>query len=70
MEGAGGQIAAAVADWTIDGDTFQATVVSRDAFRLKQQPLTVEVKRPKGVWTWRVTWLDCDGETLTATIQD
>jgi hypothetical protein len=54
---------------TAGGVSFTATVLSSDAFKAQQQPLTVRVRRQNGVvWTWPVESLHMAGETLTATL--
>lgn len=60
--------AAALESWSISGYVVTATVVERDAFRVTQAPLTFEVPRPNGNWTWSVQSLQITGDTLTARI--
>lgn len=59
--------AAALSSWQINGDTATATVVSADAFRVSQRPVTFVTQSPKGyTWTWPVHSLQIDGAQLTA----
>jgi len=52
---------------TRTGVSVTATVVTADAFKSQQQPLTLRIRRPSGVvWTWPVESLDIVGQTLTA----
>ena len=60
--------AADLASWEITGSSLTATVLSHDAFRVSQQPLTFVVPRTTGSWTWSVQSLQIAGTSLTATI--
>ena len=65
--------AAQLGSWSVEagpgGGTLTATVVSQDAFRVSQRPLTFVVTRPKGVvWRWPIQTLQIAGTTLTASI--
>lgn len=46
------------------GGTLTASVVSSDAFRVTQAPLTFV--HPNGTWAWPVLSLQITGNTLTA----
>jgi hypothetical protein len=44
-------------------------VLSADAFKVSQRPLTFVVRRPKGVtWRWPVQTLQIDSGSLTASL--
>lgn len=62
--------AATVGPWTLvtdpTGSTLTAQVVSHDAFKVSQQPLTFVVARPNGQWIWPIESLQIAGSTLTA----
>lgn len=65
--------AASVGSWTMnigpDGITLTASVLSADAFRVSQRPLTFVVSRPNGVtWRWPVLSLQTDSGSLTASL--
>ena len=61
--------AAVLGSWEMDGPTVTAKVISHDAFKVSQQPLTFVVQRPTGhLWTWRVQSLQITGTTLSASI--
>jgi hypothetical protein len=78
MRGAEGAVmwsyhaAASLKDWTVTADSaghrLTAQVVSHDAFRVSQQPLTFVVPRPTGQWTWPITSLQIAGTALIATV--
>jgi hypothetical protein len=52
---------------TTDGvRTLTGTVVSADAFRLAQQPLTFVVTHPTKAWSWPIHSLQVAGSALTA----
>jgi hypothetical protein len=66
--------AAALGAWTFvadatGGGTVTATVLSHDAFKVSQRPLTFVVPRSSGDWRWAITTLQIDGTSLTATCQ-
>jgi hypothetical protein len=48
--------------------TLTAQIVSRDEFRLQQQPLDVVVPAGRAEWRWRVSDLQISGTTLTASV--
>lgn len=58
--------------WTYQGQggtgTLTAQIVSRDEYRLKQQPLEVVVPAGRAEWRWRVSDLQISGTTLTANV--
>jgi hypothetical protein len=59
--------AAVLSSWQITGGTATATVVSADAFRVAQQPLTLAIQSPGGhTWSWPVESLQIDGDRVTA----
>lgn len=63
--------AATLGSWVVTaepaGNTLTAQVVSHDALRVSQQPLTFVVTRPNGyAWTWPVQSLQIAGSTVTA----
>lgn len=62
--------AATLASWSVTGgDKLTATIVSSDAFRVSQHPLTFQVRRPSGhVWTWAIQSLQIAGTTLQASL--
>lgn len=65
--------AASVGPWTItaegSGGTLTATVVSHDASRVSQQPLTFVVTRPGAQpWRWELATLQINGDHLIATL--
>lgn len=69
----GYHLAASVGKWTVvsdrSGTNLTATVVSHDAFKVSQRPLTFVVDRPRGhSWQWSIKTLQIAGETLTATL--
>jgi hypothetical protein len=78
MRGAAGavmwsyHVAASLADWTYtaepDGGTVTAKVVTHDAFKVSQQPVTFVVRRPTGQWTWPIQSLQIANGTLTARV--
>jgi hypothetical protein len=59
-------------NWTMTpgktGVSVTADVVSVDAFRASQQPLTFVVHRPQATWKWPVHTLQIAGTSLTATL--
>ena len=49
--------------------SMTAAVISSDAFRVSQQPLTLVVPRPNGnAWRWPIQSLQIAGSTLTASL--
>jgi hypothetical protein len=64
--------AASVGKWTVTADasghTLTAVVVSHDAFKVSQRPLTFVVDRGRGQWIWSINTLQIAGDTLTATL--
>lgn len=75
MRGAVGEIryvyhrAATLGAWSMDGGQLTAQVISHDAFRLSQQPLTFVVSRAGGVsWCWPLTGVHLEGTSLQATV--
>lgn len=60
--------AAELAAWEVSGSTLTATVVSHDALRIQQQPLTFVVPRSTGSWVWSIQSLQMTGTSLTATV--
>lgn len=66
----GYQQAASLGPWTVTADgsecSLSATVVSEDAFRVRQSPLTFRVSRQTGRWTWPILTLHIAGGALTA----
>lgn len=78
MRGHGGEvrwgyhIASTLKSWTLAaepaGGTLTAEVVSHDAYRVSQQPLTFVVPRPHGQWSWPVQSLQITGTSLRATL--
>lgn len=62
--------AATVTAWTVTRDdsgwVLTATLVTSDAFRLSQQPLTFEAPHAHGVWTWPIQTLQIAGAALQA----
>lgn len=61
--------AASVGAWTIEGGHLRAQVISHDAYRLTQQPLTFTVYRPNGVtWTWGLSDVSVTDTELHGTI--
>lgn len=63
--------AAELGAWTLDGPTLSAHVLSHDAFRISQSPLTFVVKRPKGLpWVWAIdTYTIAHDGTFTASVR-
>jgi hypothetical protein len=65
--------AASLGPWTMtmgpEGITLTASVLSADAFKVSQRPLTFVVRRPKGVtWRWPIQTLQTDSGSLTASL--
>jgi hypothetical protein len=65
--------AASLGSWTAtkgpEGITLTASVLSSDAFKVSQQPLTFVVVRPNGVtWRWPIQSLQIDSGSLTASL--
>jgi hypothetical protein len=65
--------AAALGSWTMttgaEGITLTASVLSADAFKVSQRPLTFTVSRPNGVtWRWPIDTLQISGTEFTATL--
>jgi hypothetical protein len=65
--------AASLGTWTMaigpEGITLTASVLSSDAFKVSQQPLTFVVVRPNGVtWRWPIQSLQIDSGSLTASL--
>jgi hypothetical protein len=65
--------AASLGPWTMalgpEGITLTASVLSSDAFKVSQQPLTFMVVRPNGVtWRWPIQSLQIDSGSLTASL--
>jgi hypothetical protein len=65
--------AASLGKWSItadrSGQRLTADIVSHDAFKVSQRPLTLVVDRPKGQqWCWRIDTLQVTGTTLAATL--
>lgn len=62
--------AGTVGTWTVvvdpTGADLSASVVTMDAFRVAQRPITFAVARPSGTWRWPVESLHIEGGTLTA----
>lgn len=63
--------AATLGPWTVvaepTGGTLTASLVSHDAFRVTQRPLTFVVPRPQGrSWRWPIESLQIAGDTVTA----
>ena len=48
--------------------TLTAQIVSRDEFRMQQQPLVVVVPAGRAEWRWSISDLQISGTTLTATV--
>ena len=67
-------LAASVREWTIVRESgamrLTATIVSRDAVRITQRPLDFIVTHRRGVWTWPITELQIDGDTITASLSE
>lgn len=63
--------AAELGAWTLDGPLLSARLLSHDAFRLSQTPLTFVVKRAKGFpWTWAIeTYTIAHDGQLTAVVR-
>lgn len=51
-----------------DAGTVTATIVSRDAFRVSQRPLTFVVPHKHGVWRWPIAELQIADDRLTASL--
>lgn len=65
--------AASLGRWTVtqdeSGHQLTAEVVSADAFKVSQRPLTFVVDRQAGAaWRWPVVSLQVTGQTLTASL--
>ena len=67
-------LAATVKEWTIVREpgamSLTATIVSKDAVRISQRPLDFNVTHRRGVWTWPITELQVDGDTVTASLSE
>ena len=61
--------AAEVRQWELFGSTLTATLVTSDAYRLAQSPLTFVVPRANGAWSWPLESLQVDGQSITATVR-
>lgn len=66
-------LAAKLGSWSLTaepaGGTLIAKVVSHDAFKVSQQPLTFVVPRPSGhQWRWPIKSLQMSAHTLTAEV--
>lgn len=62
--------AAVLGPWTLTADALTAKVVSFDAFRASQQPVTFRVNRQNAEpWIWPVTSLRIADGTLTASLK-
>jgi hypothetical protein len=79
MRGGSGEVrwsyhrAASLGSWTMTikpgESTLTASVLTSDAFKVSQQPLTFVVPRPNGkTWRWPVTVLQISGNALTASL--
>lgn len=63
------QRAATLGPWELHGAKLSAQLVTVDAFRLSQEPLTFVVPRPHGAaWRWPLQSVQVDGQSLTATV--
>lgn len=69
----GYQLAGTVRDWTAvrslaEPGTVTATVVTSDAFRVSQRPLTFVVPHKHGAWRWPIAELQIADDRLTASL--
>lgn len=63
-------LAAALGAWTIEGDYLSARLLSHDAFKLSQQPLTFVVTRANNKpWVYALDGLTVLDGQITATIR-
>jgi len=58
--------AATLGRWELDAGTLHARMVSADAYRLAQRPLTLVIPKQGRPWEWPITDLAVVGEHLTA----
>jgi len=74
MRGRAGEVrwayhrAAEVKQWELFGSTLTATLVTADAYRLAQNPLTFVVPRSNGAWSWPLENVQVDGQSFSATV--
>lgn len=68
----GYRTAAALGAWTFNrtdnGGTVTARIVTRDAFLMTQVPLDVRAPMGRAIWRWRITSLQINDTTLTASV--
>jgi hypothetical protein len=60
--------AATLGRWELDAGRFHARIVSADAYRLAQRPLTLVVPKQGRPWEWPIQEIAVVGDTLTAQI--
>lgn len=61
-------VAALLGSWTLVDHVLTAKVLTSDALRVSQRPLTFLVPRPGRPWVWPLDSLQIADGTLTATV--